>query len=309
MIYRRLRIITGILALLVVAGALFARNELKKLGALEAYREWQQARVDEMEGEETSWLNLAGLFWLENGSYSFGGARENDFVIQGDGIPARIGRFIRDGEAVYFEPDASAEVMAGSAPLDARVQMQDDMGVESEDATVLAIGSLRWWIIARDGMLGVRVRDLDQKDWKSFTGIETFDYDHDWRLEAQFLPFEAPREVEYPTILGTTRIEAAPGLLVFQVAGQQFEVIPFERNEGRRLWLVFGDETNGSTTYAGGRFLYIDAPDETGRTVIDFNRAYNPPCAFSDYSTCPQPLRQNQLQIGIAAGEKVYRKG
>ena len=84
-------------------------------------------------------------------------------------------------------------------------------------------------------------------------------------------------------------------------------MVPFERDEGTRLFLVFGDETNGETTYEGGRFLYVDLPNEMGQTVIDFNRAYNPPCAFSPYSTCPQPLRQNRLALAVTAGERVYR--
>ena len=108
----------------------------------------------------------------------------------------------------FFEPDASAEVTTNSGTVMERIELRDDMGVESDEATVLATGSLRWWIIARDGMLGVRVRDVEHPAWKSFEGIEAFDYDHEWRLEAQFLPFETPREMEYPTILGTTRTEA-----------------------------------------------------------------------------------------------------
>ncbi len=185
--------------------------------------------------------------------------------------------------------------------------MQDDEGGYG-DPTILSYGPLQWWVISRDGMLGVRVRNMESAHLANFEGIDRFDFDADWNVTAQFLPFEKPRLFEYPTILGTMREEAAPGVLVFERDGQQYEMIPFERKEGTALFLVFGDISNSSQTYEGGRFLYVDMPDETGKTTIDFNRAYNPPCAFSAYSTCPQPLRQNRLSVVVDAGEKGYKK-
>ena len=308
MISRRVKITSVILALFVVATTLFARQHLQQSAAVRAHEAWQQARLDEMRGAESTWLNLAGLFWLDEGAYTFGADPAGDLVLKAAGAPARIGRFVREGDDIYFEPEPGVPVASPDGPVTERIRLQSDMGSEETEATVLSLGSLRWWIIARDGMLGVRVRDLESPAWKAFDGIESYPFDRSWQIPAHFLPFDTPREMEYPTVLGTMRREAAPGVLVFQVEGRQFEMIPFERSEGTRLFLVFGDETNGRTTYSGGRFLYIDMPDESGRTVIDFNRAYNPPCAFSDFSTCPQPLPENRLSIEVTAGEKMYRK-
>ena len=308
MISKRLRVLSVVIAVFAVASVLFARSEFQKRDAIEAHEEWKKTRIEEMRGEESSWLNLAGLFWLEEGISTFGSGGSNDFVLTEGDAPAQVGRFIREADIIYFEPADGAGVSSENGLATSRITMKDDMGSESTDATVLSLGSLKWWIISRDGMLGVRVRNMESPAWKAFEDIERYDFDRDWKIAAQFLPFEEPRPMEYPTVLGTMRTEEAPGVLVFNLHGQQFEMVPFERSEGTRLFLVFGDETNGASTYSGGRFLYVDWPSESGRATIDFNRAYNPPCAFSDYSTCPQPLPQNRLPVEILAGERVYSK-
>ena len=284
MISKRLKILSTVLALFAVATTLFVQFEYRRHAMVQKHDVWKQARFDEMRGETSTWLNLAGLFWLDQRKYSFGGAASNDLVLQVHNAPPLIGTFEREADRIYFEPAEGVPVSAGEEILMARTELINDMGSEHNDATVLSLDGLQWWVIARDGMLGVRVRDLDSPAWKAFEGIDMYEFDRNWQVKAQFMPFEQPRAMEYPTVLGTTRTEEAPGVLVFSLEGQQFEMIPFERNEGTRLFLVFADETNGEDTYSGGRFVYVALPDESGRTVVDFNKAYNPPCAFSDFS-------------------------
>ncbi len=306
MIRTRVTVFTGIVALFVVVTLFFIQREVRHIRMISEHGVWQQTRLADLVDEDTGWLNLAGLFWLEDGTWTIGSAPGNDFVLQEEKLPAMLGSFTRAGDEISFVPrDAASVLVNGKTITDNTILMVDDDGGYGEP-TVLSTGPLQWWIISRDSMLGVRLRNQESLNLKNFAGIERFEFDSDWKVEAQFLPFESPRAVEYPTILGTMRIEDAPGVLVFELDGRQFEMVPFERKEGTQLFLVFGDQTNGNTTYEGGRFLYLDMPDERGKTSIDFNRAYNPPCAFSPYSTCPQPLRQNRLPVNVNAGEKVY---
>ncbi len=299
---------TGAIALVFVAGFYFGQQEMQHQKMLVNQQLWVDSRTADLLKVESSWLNLAGLFWLEDGAWSLGASADNDFVLKEGNAPAYLGDFIRKGDSVSFQIATDVAVLVDSMEAQvSEIAMQDDEGGYG-DPTLLSYGPLQWWVISRDGMLGVRVRNMESAHLANFEGIDRFDFDADWNVTAQFLPFEKPRLFEYPTILGTMREEAAPGVLVFERDGQQYEMIPFERKEGTALFLVFGDISNSSQTYEGGRFLYVDIPDETGKTTIDFNRAYNPPCAFSSYSTCPQPLRQNRLPVVVDAGEKRYKK-
>lgn len=298
---------TGVIALFVVATVFFVQREIQAIKMLSAHEQWQQKRIADLLEKESSWLNLAGLFWMEDGDWTMGASEASDFVLKEGNAPPILGMFSRAGDTISFVPADEADVQVDGQALQEKLVLKDDDGGYG-DPTILTAGQLQWWVISRDGLFGIRVRDMESTHLSNFSGIESFAFNADWQMEAQFLPFEHPREFEYPTILGTMREEAAPGMLVFELDGRQFEMVPFERKGGTQLFLVFGDQTNGINTYDGGRFLYVNMPDETGKTVIDFNRAYNPPCAFSPYSTCPQPLRQNKLSITIDAGEKQYHK-
>lgn len=296
------------LAVFIVASGFLAQQEIERIRMQAAHAAWQGNRIASLMVEDSSWLNLAGLFWLEDGAWSMGSDGGNALVLREGNAPAVLGTFERNDETIHFTAAQGVDVTIDGETSDGKsVLLKHDAGGE-EEATILSYGQLQWWLIARDGMLGVRVRNLDSELYNNFKGIESFAFDADWKIEAQFLPFEAPRTFAYPTVLGTMREEEAPGVLVFTLEGRQYEMVPFERRKGSKLFLVFGDHTNGVDTYDGGRFLYVDLPDATGKTSIDFNRAYNPPCAFSEYSTCPQPLQQNRLSIAVDAGEQRYKQ-
>ena len=289
----------------LIGASLYARYLIQSVQKQNEHTAWKFERSWEMRSERTSWLNLAGLFWLGQGNSTMGLNQQNDFYIRDREGPDYLGTFIRNQESVYFEPSADIVVLVDDKKVGERIKMINDAEGEVH-ATKLRFQNLTWWVIARDGRLGVRVWDDESAERTAFKGIPYFQYDLDWRVDARFVPYQEPQEFTYPTVIGTMRTETSPGLLVFQYADKQYEMIPFERDEGTRLFLVFGDLTNGDETYGGGRFVYVDKPDDTGHTVIDFNKAYNPPCAFSSYSTCPQPLAQNKLPFSVDAGEKKY---
>ncbi|MCX8009993.1 MAG: DUF1684 domain-containing protein, partial [Ignavibacteria bacterium] len=152
-----------------------------------------------------------------------------------------------------------------------------------------------------------RLRDLEAPLVKNFKGIETYPIDKNWKIESQFIPYTSPKPIQIPTVIGTIEEDTARGYLAFQIDGEEFRLDP--TSEGEKLFVIFADETNGKETYGAGRFLYVDKPDSTGKTYIDFNKSYNPPCAFTKYATCPLPPKQNRLKIKITAGEKNFEGG
>ncbi len=302
------KVSTGLFALLFIVVSLWARQEIQRHIALNAHQSWKYDRERELRSEYTSPLNLAGLFWLDSREHTFGFGIDNDLVLEAGNGPDRLGAFRVEPDSVVFVPFRDVDIRQEGRPITGAVVLKTDEE-DSETPTILQHGRLSWWIIKRDGQLGVRVTDSERDALKAFSGIETYPFDMDWQVTAQFVPYETPQEHTYSTVIGTLRTETSPGLLIFLFRDRQFEMIPFVREEGNRLFLVFADQTNGDTTYGGGRFLYVDMPGASGTTTLDFNKAYNPPCAFTPYSTCPRPLAQNELPIRITAGEMKYTAG
>jgi uncharacterized protein (DUF1684 family) len=144
---------------------------------------------------------------------------------------------------------------------------------------------------------------------RSFSGIETFPPDPRWRIEARFEPFPEPRHVMVPSITGTPEEDISPGVVAFDLEGETRRLSVTGRPGDREYFLVFGDATSGHETYGGGRFVYLPAPNADGLTIVDFNRAYNPPCVFTPYATCPLPTPENRLPVRIEAGEKSWGEG
>ena len=168
----------------------------------------------------------------------------------------------------------------------------------------MSIGSLRWYIIKRDDKYGVRLRDIDANLRKEFKGIDTYPVNEDWKITAKFEAYNPPKTISIPSIIGTVEEDMAPGALVFEKDGKEYRLDPVV--EGDEFFIIFADETSGEETYGAGRFLYTAMPDSTGNVILDFNKAYNPPCAFTPYATCPLPPKQNYLKLRITAGEKKY---
>jgi hypothetical protein len=163
-------------------------------------------------------------------------------------------------------------------------------------------GSLGWYIIKRDGQYGIRLRDYQHPRIEQLKSIPSYETSQDWRFVADFEPFDSIRKIETVTITGGTEISNCPGELVFRKGMKKYRLLPF--SEGNNFFIIFADKTNGIETYGNGRFMYCPLPDSSGKVILDFNKAYNPPCAFSPFATCPMPPRANILDLRIEAGEK-----
>ena len=170
---------------------------------------------------------------------------------------------------------------------------------------MLRRGSLLFYLIRRGDKIGVRVKDSQSEARRNFRGLDYFPIDPGWRIEARFEPYDPPRSISVPNVLGQDNDEKSPGAIVFEHGGKTYRLDPVLEPGETDYFVIFGDRTNGKTTYGAGRFLYV-APPVGGKTVIDFNKAYNPPCVFTDFATCPLPPPQNKLPIPVEAGEEEY---
>jgi len=260
--------------------------------------QWHNKRIERLR-KENSWLNVVGLYWLEEGKNSFGSSEENDILFP-EVSPPIIGSItLKDSMVVIKSADEVNVIIDGKIVTEA-ILKEDLTG----EPTILELGSLRWFIIKRDDRYGIRLRDLASPLVKEFDGIERFPVNEDWKITALFEAYEPPKVISLPTQIGTVKEEPSPGAVVFEKDGQTYRIDAVDT--GKRLWLIFADETSGEETYGAGRYLYIDKADSTGKVIVDFNLAYNPPCVFTKYATCSFPPMQNYLHLRITAGEKIW---
>ena len=260
------------------------------------WRRWRENRLRDPD----SWFTLVGLFWLDEGENPFGTGEANGVRLPEGSGPARMGRFVRSGEAVRVEVDPGIPLLHEGAAF-AEMALSSDADGEP---TILRLGSLNLHLIARSGRVAVRVRDDDSRALQQFAGLDWYPVDPACVREARFQPFPSPRTMSVPNFIGEPLDRESPGFVSFDIDGEAHRLDAFAGSKGR-LFLVFGDATNGHDTYAGGRFLYTEPP-AGGRVVLDFNKAYNPPCVFTPHAACPLPPTQNRLRVAIEAGEKMY---
>ena len=261
---------------------------------------WHAGRVARLTSE-TGWLTLVGLHPLVPGPNIVGSAPEANVTLVAV-APARLGRIDVGGDgSVLFQADPAAVVRIFDDPAGDPVTTLALATDASGAPTLLAVGTLVMHVIDRDGRLYLRVKDTRAEALRTFTGIDRFPVDPRWRVTARIEP--GPGTVQVPNVLGTASSEPSPGTLVFTVDGTACRLVPTGA-PGEGLFIVFGDPSNGPDTYPGGRFLSTDPPGADGTVVLDFNQAVNPPCAFSDFATCPLPPAGNTLPIAVTAGEK-----
>ena len=265
--------------------------------------EWDQKRVNRLKSDD-GWLNLVGRFWLKQGESTFGSAEDNDIVVESSKLPEKIGSFIFKDSAVTFKAKDGVEVFHNGKPVKEIVLIDD----QKKDITVLQIGSIKFNLIIRDTLYGIRFRDLNSDLVKNFKGVERFPVDESWKLKARFEEYNPVKEIDVPNVLGQISKEKCPGAVVFERDGKTHRIDAVDEGD-ENLFLIIADQTSGDETYGGGRFMYVKKPDSTGTVVLDFNKAYNPPCVFTKYATCPLPPLQNYLKLKIEAGEKVYGEG
>ncbi len=260
------------------AAALAAIGVAWAAGYPEEIRAWREQREQSLKAPG-GWLTVAGLFWLKPGANAFGTDPANAIVLPAGSAPARAGVFTLAGGKV-------------SVTMNGRTR---ELRPDSDTAPV---GRLELLPIKRGDRYGIRMKDPESALRRDFKGLKWFAARESWRITARFVA--EPRQLPVTNVLGQTEPEPCPGYAVFTVNGREFRLYPTQ--EGKRLFFVFRDRTAGKETYPAGRFLYSDLA-QNGKVVLDFNKAYNPPCAFTPYATCPLPVKENRLPVRIEAGE------
>jgi uncharacterized protein (DUF1684 family) len=297
------------LALLFVAVSLSpgCGSQNQKTGAryAEEIAKWHAERIERLKSP-TGWLSLAGLFWLSEGENTFGTDSSNAVIFPANKGPAVMGWINVTGKSMRVKIAPGVTVLHDGSPVDTLVLHGDQE--RGAGPTVLSYGPLTWYPIERSGRLGIRVKDGESEALRRFEGIDCFPVDPEWRIEGKLEPYAVPTMVEITNVLGDVTREPSPGTLVFKIGGKTYRLDPIAEPGDKELFVVFGDATSGKETYGGGRFLDVPRPGEDGKVIIDFNKAYNPPCAFSPYATCPLPPPENHLDIAVRAGEKTYEK-
>jgi uncharacterized protein (DUF1684 family) len=264
---------------------------------IQSFDKWKAELVDDL---KTNWLSLAGLFWLKPGENSFGTDAGNAIVFPKG--PAHAGVFELQGTdvTVKFGPDAHATIDVKPVTT---AKLQPDT---SGRPTIVELGSLRIKAIVRGQRIGIRLKDLDNEEAKNYHGPIFFPLDLSYRVTASWIPSDGKKTVDVPNVLGDTTPTPVAGSVVFKIDGQEVRLTDLGGNPSKGLSFVFNDLTSKTDTYPGGRFLETD-PVVNGTVVIDFNRAYNPPCAVTPYATCPLAPKENRLAVAIPAGEKYDR--
>lgn len=259
-------------------------------------QEWRVKRFERLKSP-TGWLSLAGLYWLEEGENTFGSDSSNRIVFPPK-APPRLGVFILSGQQVTLKVDPSTTITTEGKPITEMVVYQEEM----EKPVIMEHGALSWFIIKRGNKLGVRLRDSENPKIAALKPIDYYPIDPAWRIQARFVPYAEKKYITIENILGMKEEEASPGKLVFEYQGETYSLETLD--SGDELFVIFRDATSGEETYGLGRYLYVQKPAPGETTWIDFNKAYNPPCAYTDYATCPIPPPENHLPFPVTAGEK-----
>lgn len=289
------------LATLLIAPLLLAGRSDGESSAshLKDVDNWYKRRI-ELLTDEGGYLSLVGLFNLREGDNRFGASRENDLIFP-KGAPAYAGSIrLRDGSSTFRGHNGVTITTRGEAVREARMIPDNQDGY-----TVLEMGDFRFYVIERAGEYYLRLKNPKNPARVNFAGIERFPVNESWRVAAHFEPYDLPIKRQIPNVLGYNIDVECTGVIVFEIDGETFQLEPTGTYENE-FFVVFGDGTSGLETYGGGRFVYCPVPDEDGNLFIDFNKAYNPPCAFTPYATCPLPHPENQLTVRIEAGEKTF---
>jgi uncharacterized protein (DUF1684 family) len=245
--------------------------------------QWRRQREASLR-RDGGWLTVTGLFWLHDGRNTFGAGAKNDIGLPAG--PALAGVFELHGGKVTVEMGGSRKAL------------------RPDSDEVVNVGRLRLYVIQRSDRMGIRVKDPESPFLRDFHGIESFPANEEYRVTAKFVA--DPRKIPITNIVGQTEPEDSPGYAVFRLHGQEYRLRPvLDDPTSKSLFFIFRDQTSQKETYGAGRFLDTDAPQD-GKVVLDFNKAYNPPCAFTPYATCPLPPQENRLVVRIEAGEKKY---
>jgi len=257
---------------------------------------WRSNHETELRADD-GWLTLTGLYWLKDGINTIGKGGEYDIQLTGNFKQARFGEIdFHDGKAV-LKVEPGVDAAAAGKPV-SEIEMQSD---DPGPATKITTGSQTFYLIKREDKFGIRLKDSENDERRNFSGEHWFPVDQSYRVTGTFEPFDVPKDVEIPNVMGGTFKMKSPGIVKFKLQGKDLSLQPVVEDE-KSLFFIFKDRTSNNETYGAGRFLYTENP-VNGQVVLDFNKAENPPCAYTTFATCPVPPSQNRLDVEIKAGE------
>ncbi|HVD91682.1 MAG TPA: DUF1684 domain-containing protein [Vicinamibacterales bacterium] len=285
---------------LILALALIAADTPASYRAeIEKYR---QDRVAELTAPN-GWLAVAGLFWLHDGANSAGSDAASEVRLPAR-APKTIGVFTLKDRQITFAADPSAGVTAAGAPVTS-FTFEPQRGEQS----AITVAGVTLFSIRRGNRVGLRMLDPDSTQRKTFRGLKYFPLNSAYHVRAKFVPYEKPKTVPVPNVLGMLVPMESPGYVEFALKGRTYHLEPvYETSKHEDLFFIFKDLTSRTETYEAGRFLHTPLPS-AGFVDLDFNRAYSPPCAFTAFATCPLPIKENQLDVRIPAGELKHHPG
>jgi uncharacterized protein (DUF1684 family) len=305
----------GMLALCIalVAGcggdeAADAARDQREAALATAFADEQAAwRSERREGllKPDGWTSLVGLHWIEPGAHYVGSDADNGIRLAIG--PAHLGLLRLENGIATFVPESGAAVTLDGAPLAAGATLRTDAAEEGPSVLAYDGGKGLATVIERGGRHALRVKHADAPTRVNFAGLEYWPGGRDWKVDAKFVPNPAGKTIPIVNIIGMTDEVPNPGAVEFRRDGRTFRLEALDEGDGQ-LFLIYADRTSGHGSYGAGRYLYADMPDAKGNVVLDFNRGYNPPCAFTAFATCPLPPPENRLDLAIAAGEKAYAK-
>ncbi len=291
---KRVLLVAGIIAVLAT------RSWAQQTDYAKEIEKWRSERETNLK-KETGWLTVAGLSWLKEGTNSVGAGEKFDVRLTDNFKQGKFGEIeFKNGKAVLkvangIEAQADAKIIA--APVDL---VSDEKGKPTEIRT----GTQTFFLIKREERFAIRLKDSESEARRNFKGLHWFPVDESYKVAARLEAFPEPKEVMVPNVLGGKFKMKSPGILKFSLKGKEYALQPVDEGDGT-LFMIFRDTSSESETYKSGRFLYADKP-VNGEAVLDFNKAENPPCAFTPYATCPLPPPGNSLDVEIKAGEKRY---
>jgi uncharacterized protein (DUF1684 family) len=251
---------------------------------------WRAEREAKLKADD-GWLTVVGLHWLHEGVNTVGSDPNADAPLPSS-LPARVGTMTLSKGRVHFKPAGGIQLKEMDLKTDVTPQYD-----------LLALGRVKFFVIERETRFGVRVKDNDSEARKKFAGLRWYPVDPSWHIKAKFIP--SPHQVSFDTEVGVKEKDDSPGFVTFTRGGREYKMEAVKEDDD--LWFVFRDQTSGKTTYGASRFLYTPFPKD-GFVEMDFNKAENPPCMFTDYATCPLPTPQNRLQLAVTAGEQTYHR-
>ncbi len=264
---------------------------------VEKVNKWHKKRIERLKDPE-GWLSLIGLEWLEGKKLSIGSDTTSDIVVNSSHFPRKAGYIMREDDRWFFVPFKDILAYCKGERVTNKIELKDD---SSGNPTKIEIGTVVFYLIKRGNKVGVRIKDKNAKLLREFKGIDRFPVDKKWKVRAKIEKIEDETFID--TVVGVKEKVRVVGKALFKLGGKEYSLLVFNSDS---YWTIFGDLTNGVESYGGGRFVPVEKVSDN-EVIIDFNKAYNPPCVFTPYSTCPLPPTQNKLPIHVRAGEKVWK--